>query len=71
MSANISINQALTEIANLYRHIYFEAMIIDDFQTVEDLKKSQHRFLDGILDKLHNKYKTNIQNLRKELQQIK
>lgn len=70
MNKELSIESALVELANLYKFIYVQSMVTEKGQTVESFKKSQHRFLDGIIDKLHNRYDDHIEGLKKEFEMI-
>jgi hypothetical protein len=67
MDENLTIDVALTKIANLYKWIYFQSMVTEQGQTVERLKNSQHRFLEQIVDKLHIKYHQDIENMKKQI----
>lgn len=67
MEKDLTVQTALEKIAILYKWLYLESMVNEDGQTVEKFKKSQKKFLDGIVDKLHNRYEDHIEGIKKQV----
>lgn len=67
MEKNLSTEKALLQIANLYKWLYFDSMVNDEGQTVDNFKKTQQKFLDGVIARLHNRYQDHVEGLKKHM----
>jgi hypothetical protein len=66
-----TLETALNDLKVIYRWIYFEYMMSDKNPNIDTLKSIQHKYLEGVFSKLHDKYEDHVEAARVEISSIK